>query len=777
MRSHTRNALVAMLAGAALTTLSTTSSAAPEGSRVVAKGPHGTLVAGSPKLSREGLLLRGEAKARAAVSSVVTAPVELVKTSHDRFGDGDEIVTFGQTFRGLPVIGAGATVRMNAVGDVLFTSTDVATIDLPASTKPRIARAEAADRVARAFRIAVSADDAYLVVAQTLEGAKLAYAVLPRVPVATGEALRFLVDANDGTVFEARDMRTFAKAMVHPSNPEKSKNLELLSFGMDPVGEKLENPFLVTLNCVDKKQAKNVSFSGFNLKVHTCDLVQLAKPNTEGNYVYTPKDQPDPGASEDEYSEVSMYYHATRAYDYFRKLQGVADAQVVLDKPLRTIANLRVDAAVISGNIAAAGDVEKPLAPFQNAFFSPRGGGLGAIFAQIYGFSDGSMWFGQGPNRDYSYDGDVVVHEFGHAVVDNSLKLEAWSMDANGATAAPGSMNEGLADYFAAAVTGDPDVGEYASKDFAANLTVIRTLANKDTCENAIVGEVHFDSTLFSGALWDARTKLPEADRVKLDAAVYKSMRTNAGRGKVSYTELANLFLATVGADFPAAKPLLEEAFTARKVLPGCSRIRTFDGKAIEAPTGPSSPGAFAAPGKQTLGVRTTAAGLVTTKAAVPAGSTKATFSFKVLDRGGGGGGGVLGGGGTAFAPVLFVKFGAPLTWTTKGTITSDADLTLPLEAKATSAEIEIPADTKEIYVQIGNAGDQDGYYTAMSFAFDGPAPVPAPPGGNPAPAAPAAESESGCSVPSGSPTQGAPVMGLGLAALGLALASRRRKG
>jgi hypothetical protein len=290
------------------------------------------------------------------------------------------------------------------------------------------------------------------------------------------------------------------------------------------------------------------------------------------------------------------------------------------------------------------------------------------------------MWFGQGPNRDYSYDGDVVVHEFGHAVVDNSLKLEAWSMDANGATAAPGSMNEGLADYFAAAVTGDPDVGEYASKDFAANLTVIRTLANKDTCENAIVGEVHFDSTLFSGALWDARTKLPEADRVKLDAAVYKSMRTNAGRGKVSYTELANLFLATVGTDFPAAKPLLEEAFTARKVLPGCSRVRTFYGKAIEAPTGPSSPGAFAAPGKQTLGVRTTAAGLVTTKAAVPAGSTKATFSFKVLDRGGGGGGGVLGGGGTPFAPVLFVKFGAPLTWTTKGTITSDADLTLPLE-------------------------------------------------------------------------------------------------
>ncbi len=780
MRSHIRTACLALATLAASSTLTLTgaSLAKPAASKLVVGGAHATLYAGAPTLAPQAQLLRGEAKARAVVKAYAGIDHDLHVLSRDTFGDGDEIVSFAQVHRGLPVVGFGATVRMNKDGEVLFSSVDLAK-DLPATVKPRLTKAEVTSQVARTYGIKLAATDAYLVVASTLEGPKLVYAVIPSLPLFSGQMPRFMVDANEGRVIEARDMRAFASAMVHPSNPEKSKDQKLLPFAMDPVGGKLENPFIRTFNCIDRKVAKDVSFSGFKLKVHTCDLEQLAAPDTNGNYVYVPRDQPDPLAVEDEYSEVAMYYHATRGYEYFRRLQGVPDAQVVADKPLRTIANLRVDGAVTSGNIAAAGDTTKPLAPFQNAFFSPKGGGLGAIFAQIYGFDDGSMWFGQGPNRDYSYDGDVVVHELGHGVVDHSLKLESWTIDSGGASAAPGAMNEALSDYFAAAVTGDPDVGEYASKDFSPTATVIRTLSNKNTCATSVLGQVHFDSMLFSGALWDARSKLAEADREKLDAAIYKSMRTNAGRGRVSYTELANLFLATVGQDLPSAKAVLEAAFTERGVLPGCARIRTFDGKPIEAPDGPSSPGAFAAPGKTSVGTRTAAPGIVTFKAAVPAGSTKGKVSFEVVDRGGGGGGGIFGGGGKPFAPVVFVKFGAPLTWTTKGTITSDADLTLELGEKGRSADIEIPADTKEVYVQVGNAGDQDGVFSALSFAFEGAPPVvpaPAPPV-TPAPSGGGESSESGCSVPSGSggsvPVGAAGLLGMVAAAF---VARRRRR-
>ena len=229
---------------------------------------------------------------------------------------------------------------------------------------------------------------------------------------------------------------------------------------------------------------RDLNISGFKAKVHVCDIEQVATADVNGDFVYTPKDVA--GAAEsrtDEYAEVSMYYHSAKAYEFFRTLQGVPDAQVVVDKPLRVIANLQIPAGIASGNLVAAADPNTPLETFQNAFFSPAGGGLGAIFQQLYGFKGGALWFGQGPLRDYAYDGDVVYHELTHAVVDKTLKLEAWHLDARGAIDAPGAMNEGLADYFSSAITGDPDVGEYASKDISSGTTsVIRTLANEDKC-------------------------------------------------------------------------------------------------------------------------------------------------------------------------------------------------------------------------------------------------------------------------------------------------------
>ena len=147
-------------------------------------------------------------------------------------------------------------------------------------------------------------------------------------------------------------------------------------------------------------------------------------------------------SKKDEFSEVSIYYHTAKAYKFFRDLQGDPNAQIVVDKPLKVVSNLQIPAGASSGNFAAAGDPEKPLEPFQNAFFSPAGGGLGQLFQQLYGFDKGALWFGQGPTRDYAYDGDVVYHELGHAVVDNSLKLGAWHIDQRGAIRSRGGTRQ-----------------------------------------------------------------------------------------------------------------------------------------------------------------------------------------------------------------------------------------------------------------------------------------------------------------------------------------------
>src|SRR5262249_46640500 len=159
----------------------------------------------------------------------------------------------------------------------------------------------------------------------------------------------------------------------------------------------------------------------------------------------------------------------------------------------------------------------------------------------IFGINGGAMFFGQGPNRDYSYDGDVIYHEFTHSVVNVTLKLVGNPhLDEYGVSYSPGAMNEGLADFFSCAIAGDPDVGDYASKDFAPNLTSIRSLTNPDACPSAVGGEVHQDATMFSASLWDVRKTLTAAQQAEFDSAVFKAMNSSP-TGDLAYEEFGKL--------------------------------------------------------------------------------------------------------------------------------------------------------------------------------------------------------------------------------------------
>jgi MYXO-CTERM domain-containing protein len=790
MRSIVRRALATTGAAVCLTALPVIAHAEP--SLHVAKSARALHVsaARSALAGRAAAVIDHEALARAALgraSSFAAAHrASLVATDTHRFGDGEVIVRFEQAHGGLPVIGRGAAVRLTSGGDELVTAIDLEE-DLP-STLASIAPAGAASIAARLATGDVVAGDAHLVVWPLASGgARLAYAVLPRIPAGVPLSPRIIVDAQTGNVLEARDMLQFAKASVYRFNPTKTPTIESLDLALTPVTPVapapayLNNEFLFSSNCIDRKSVRDLNVQGFSAKVHVCDVAQLAAADVEGNYVYPPSDTAGAMSSRsDEFSEVSMYYHTAKAYDFFRQLQGVADAQVVVDKPLRVVANLQIPAGIGTGNLALAADPNTPLDTFQNAFFSPAGGGLGAIFQQLYGFSTGGLWFGQGPLRDYAYDGDVVYHEFTHAVVDHTLKLEAWHIDARGAIDAPGAMNEGLADYFSSAITGDPDVGEYASKDISQNSGVIRTLANQDKCPTQVIGEVHYDSTLFSGALWQARVSLPEGDRSKFDAALYKAMRTNPGRGDLGYDDLGKLFLATLGTDLPAGATALDTALASRGILPSCERI-------LEPKNGKVSAidpviGGFASPGLQSLPrAGKLAPGIIQAHGTVAATDIKLTVTISTKAAAPAG---PLGGGGTPFTPVALVKFGKAITWTkASGGFAHDAskaiDLTSGTKPEAT---FDIPAGTTDVYVQIANKGATDGAYDDLTLTLAGAAVDPPVTGDPPAadPPAPATKTESttgcGCSTPG--QRYSTPVGGLlaGLALIAGARVVRRRR-
>jgi MYXO-CTERM domain-containing protein len=397
------------------------------------------------------------------------------------------------------------------------------------------------------------------------------------------------------------------------------------------------------------------------------------------------------------------------------------------------------------------------------------------------------MWFGQGPKKDYSYDGDVVYHEFTHSVVNVTLQLVGTPhMDAFGASMAPGAMNEGLADYFSSAIAGDPNVGEYAVKDFDPSLSSIRTLDNQEACPKDIGGEVHQDASLFSGALWDVRKGLADdAQRAQFDGAVFAAMNASP-TGDLAYEDFAKLVhdaVKTALGDTVASA--VDDAFTAHGILPKCDRVLEYTGGTVNGPQALQN--LWFAPGTQTTGVSKSGwtPGVVQFHYQLPAGTTKLDISLKKVDIGGAGG--ILGGGGTPFKPKVLVHYGADALQFKYKPFTPPAGL-LELDPDASGNDYtvtaDVPAGTTDAWVMIGSAGQTDGAYTALSMTASGEVPSTSSSSSSSSSSSTTtsssggAESDSGCgcAVPGEDTNRTGAALGA-LAALGLLLSRRRRRG
>ena len=374
------------------------------------------------------------------------------------------------------------------------------------------------------------------------------------------------------------------------------------------------------------------------------------------------------------------------------------------------VSNLRLPPWFDTFDLNKIKDPNLPLVPFQNAFFSPAN----PIFSTVFGLNGGAMWFGQGPKKDYSYDGDVVYHEFTHAVVDATIKLAGTPhMDEWGTSVSPGAMNEGLADYFSSALAGDGDVGEYATQDFAPGSLAIRSLTNPDACPSAVGGEVHQDATLFSGALWDVRVALAPADALKFDAAIFAAMNASP-TGDLAYEDFAQLALDQVKAALDdATAQKLTDALTARGVLPQCTRVLEYGGGPMKGPK--ELQGLWFAPGTTTTGVKNAAGkwtpGVVQMHFTVPEGTTALTLSIRSVDIGGGG----LGMGGTAFTPKFLVRFSKdPINFKYNPLTTTDDVLAVDGKKSGSNfdANVEVPGGATDVYVMVGTTGSNDGAYT-----------------------------------------------------------------
>lgn len=253
---------------------------------------------------------------------------ELVLVREESFADGETIASFEQMHEGVPVVGRGAAVLLNRRGESI--NTRVALDSSLPSARPSVSPKAAALAASRYSKLGVTENDAHLIFFPVHGELRLVWAVLPSVPFGLASQPRILVDAQSGDVLEARDLIQFANGKSYEFNPISTPNVSTFPFAIAPEGNTLSNAFVVSQNCIDQKSVKPVNALGFNLSVHLCDLVQKAAPNGSGDYLFDPVDDASNNASRsDEFSEVTMYYHVTKAYQFFRTLQGDASAQVV----------------------------------------------------------------------------------------------------------------------------------------------------------------------------------------------------------------------------------------------------------------------------------------------------------------------------------------------------------------------------------------------------------------------------------------------------------------
>lgn len=434
----------------------------------------------------------------------------------------------------------------------------------------------------------------------------------------TGERLRIenRVFFGDGVrIFDPSPNRDCDRATVATTVPD-------LKTPRDPDGHLTGNKLLANNCCYHencdpakppKRQAGSLSFGGFQIQydIVVCDRKQRASNTRDcrADYVYRWEPEPDPAgepgkdpADEDPFSEVHGYVHAARAYEWFRT---VGDLTFVLrdqklSPPQPTLVWVNVLIPDLSNINPFGGPIKiDKFMRVDNAAYIPREqwAGLPPVFGNI---QTDTLLFFQGPQADFAYDGDVVLHEFTHGMIFSTSGLgSSVKVDSRGAMDEGGAIHEGVADYFAAAMTGDPVIGDFVSPRIGgaagplAQDVGLRDLGVAYRCPEVIEGEVHQDSQHLSAALWAARQKLLGADSGKTyDGAVYDgvvSIGPTAG-----FADLAAAIKSAVGVAFGVgAEATFEGELTSRGVI-GCGKVLDLVAPrprfAIVAPNQPTGP-------------------------------------------------------------------------------------------------------------------------------------------------------------------------------------------
>jgi len=640
-----------------------------------------------------------------------------------------KIVKFSHNYKSIPVLNGQTSVFFNVDGQInkVF-NTSIAIKDL--DTTPTISSREAIVE-AWAKIYGTSTDDlterelssrfTALYIINIGNVAHLAYAVGMPFPLITEKRLAF-IDAHSGNLLRSYNLVKNANTVnVYEYNPGSNQDAETVErelLSITPDQKYCESDLVETFNCPDEGGTVTINF-GINVTVPMCSEKHIAELDNEGNMNYEPvlKGWGDASSHADPFSEVHLFYHVQQIYDRFQNIALHINSSeppfVTLDQvPFHSVANFSIPD--ISKIFSGASDVG--LIPFDNAFFVPAYGLIPGEYPE-----EDSIIFGQGSERDFAYDADVIYHEFTHAVIGSTINLGSIILDQYGLTADPGAMNEGYADYFSATYVGDPQMAEFVGGAFeSTGGDSLRNLENTKKCPDDVIGEVHSDSEWWSASLWKIREqyKVSDEDHDDVDAAIFEALLQLPQ--EASYTLAANTTANVLGEWFGAdAKTFATQTFT-EKGLINCNRAVP-----IESGFKQSSAQLY---GKDSINLKPFVPGLMQYHASLEQPIKSIVVTFRSYS------GGMMGGGATNMDVDMLVKKGDAIVFNyTAAGLSSDEDFSVPFIKTATDSQTEsyeaiiTPEEAGEleagewyfIMVNNGNGGGQGSAATLMGVTFE----------------------------------------------------------
>lgn len=188
-----------------------------------------------------------------------------------------------------------------------------------------------------------------------------------------------------------------------------------------------------------------------------------------------------PDVTDGNFHEVNVYWHIDQIQDYFQSTLGVFFAN-----------NRQTEAAAHEGED-------------DNSSYSPA--------TLRIRFGDGGV--------DDSEDGEVVLHEYGHAIHDNISGIGGDEA---------GAISEGFGDYVAATFSQNPIIAEWDATSYNPGPPPnLRRTDGTKMYPDDLVGQVHADGEIISAAWWELNTILGQevADRLILESFALVGATTN----------------------------------------------------------------------------------------------------------------------------------------------------------------------------------------------------------------------------------------------------------